>query len=85
MQSDEPFGNGFDDLLVSFIDAQIAFNHYDAVWIPAGDLAVLLPYAAEELALFLLEAVLVLAGSGGVFLVATSGAGEARVEGGKQQ
>ena len=85
MQGDEPFGNGFDDLLVSFIDAQIAFNHYDAGWIPAGDLAVLLPYAPEELALFLLEAIFILSRLGNVLFISTPGAREAGLKRRKQQ
>ena len=85
VEGDQTFGDGFYDLFVDFVDAEIAFDDDDAVGFATGDLAVLLPHAAEELALLLLEAVFILAGFGGVLLVAAACAGEACVERWKQQ
>ena len=85
MQRDKSFRDGFDDLLVDFIDAQIAFDHHDTVWFPTGDFAVLFPHALEELALLLLEAVFILAGLCSVLLIAPASADEACVEGRQQK
>ena len=81
----EALGNGFDDLLVDFIDAEIAFDEDDAVRFAGGDFAVFLPGAAVEGVLLLLEAVFVFAGLLVGALVAMAGAGEAGFEGGQQQ
>ena len=57
---EDAFGDGFDDLLVDFVDAEVALDEDDAVGFAGGDFAVLLPDAAEEGVVLLLEAVLVL-------------------------
>ena len=85
MQSDETLGDSFYDLLVHFIDAEVAFNEDDAVGLAARYFAILLPHAFEEFALFLLEAIFVLAGFGCVFFVAAASTDEACVERWKQE
>jgi len=51
-----PLADRFDNLLVHFIDAQVAFDEDHPVPLTLGDLAVFLPHTAEECILFLLEA-----------------------------
>ena len=81
----QTFGDGFGDLFVDLVDGEVAGDEDDAVGFAGGDFAVLLPDAAVEGVLLLLEAVFVLAGLGFVAGVAAAGAGQAGVEGGQQQ
>ena len=74
---DDAFRDGFDDLLVYFINGEIALDENDAAWIAPGDLTILLPNALEEFTLLRLEAIFVVAGLGDGTLVAPTGAGEA--------
>jgi len=84
-EGQEALGDGFDDLLVDFVDGEVTFNHDDAGGFAGGDFAVLLPDAEIELFLFALEAAFVLAGFLKRALVAAAGAGERRVERGQEQ
>ena len=59
---DDALGDGLDDLLVDFVDGEVALDEDDAVGLAGGDFAVLFPDAAEEGVLLRLEAVFVAAG-----------------------
>ena len=63
-KTQDALGDGLDDLLVDFIDAEVAFDEDDALGLASGDFAVLFPYAAIEGVAFGFEAVLVAAGFG---------------------
>ena len=74
--SENPLGDGFDDLLVDFVDGEVAFDQDDALGLAGGDLAVFLPDAAIESVLLGLEAVFVAAGFGFDAVVAAARAGQ---------
>ena len=78
----EALGDGFDDLLVDLVDAEIAFDEDDAVWLAGGDFAIFLPGAAVEGFLLLFEAVFVAARLLISALVAMTGTGQAGFKGG---
>ena len=82
---DELFGYRLHNLLVDFIDGEVALNEDYAVGVAGGDLAVFLPDAAVEGVLLLLKAVFVFAGLGFVAGVAVAGAGERGIERGQEQ
>ena len=79
------FGDGFYDLFVNFVDAEVAGDENDAGGFAGGDLSVLFPDAAMEGVVLLLEAVLVLAGLRFFAGVAAAGAGQGGVERGQKQ
>jgi hypothetical protein len=74
---EQQFGDGFDDLFMHLVDAQVAADQDDAVGFAGGDCAVLFPYTADAGVLFLLNSALVLAGICGVSVVEAAGAVEA--------
>lgn len=53
--SDQPLRDCLDDLLMYFLDGQIALDQHHAVGLSLGDLAVFFPNAAKERVLLLLE------------------------------
>ena len=55
----EAHGDGFDHLLVDFVDAEVAFDDHHALRFAGGDLAVFLPNAAVKFVFFALEAAFV--------------------------
>ena len=55
----ETHGNGFDHLLVDFVDAEVAFNDNYALRFAGGDFAIFFPDAAVKIVLLLLEAAFV--------------------------
>jgi len=85
VEGEESLGYGFDDLLVDFVDGEVAFNEDDAGGFAGGDFAVFEVDAEVELVLFLLEAAFVVAGFLKGALVAGAGAGEGGVKGGQEQ
>ena len=76
----QAFGHGFDNLLVDFVDGQVAGDQDYTVGFAGGDFAVFLPHTAMEGVLLLLEAVFVLAGLGLIAGVAAAGAGQGGIE-----
>ncbi len=46
----QAFGDGFNDLLVDFIDAEVPFDEHDAIWLAGCDFAVFLPDTFEKFA-----------------------------------
>ena len=51
-----PFGDGFDNLLMHFVDGEVAFDAHDALRLTGGDFAVFLPNTAMECVLLKLKA-----------------------------
>jgi len=81
----EALGDGFNDLLMNFIDGEVALNKHYAVRLASGDFAILLPDAAVERFLLLLESAFILAILGGGALIATAGAFQAGLKGRQQK
>src|SRR5580693_6649247 len=77
MRGNKSFGDGFDDLLMHFVDGEVAFYENDAIGLACRDFAVLMPDAAVEVLLLLLKAVFILAVACNLAIVASAGAVEA--------
>ena len=61
---DDALGDGFDDLLVDFVDGEVTFNEDNAVGLPCGDLSILFPDAAKESIPLGFKAIFIAAGFG---------------------
>jgi hypothetical protein len=75
-QSSQPFGDGFDNLLVNFVDGQVALDYHHPFWLALSDLPELLPDAAIKCLLLLLKAAFIRPALLGHALIAPPRAGE---------
>lgn len=84
-RSDEALGDGLGDLLMDFVDGEIAFNEDNALRLAHGNLAVLVPDALIEGFLLLLEAVFVVTCLSGYAVITPAGSLQADGKGRQEE